>query len=34
MLKITSWYGRLGNNITQLKNVLHIALYCNYNIEI
>ena len=34
MLKITSWYGRLGNNITQLKNVLYIALYCNYNIEI
>ena len=34
MLKITSWYGRLGNNITQLKNVLYIALFCNYNIEI
>lgn len=34
MLRIISWYGRLGNNITQLKNVLYIALYCNYNIEI
>ena len=34
MLKIRSWYGRLGNNITQLKNVLYIGLYCNYNIEI
>jgi|UniRef100_A0A6C0ITG4 hypothetical protein len=34
MLKITSWFGRLGNNITQLKNILHIGIYYQYNIEI
>jgi hypothetical protein len=33
-LVIAYWYGRLGNNIIQLKNVLHIALYCNYNVII
>jgi hypothetical protein len=26
-IKINSWYGRLGNNIIQLKNVIQIALF-------
>lgn len=34
ILKISSWYGRLGNNILQVKNVISIALYYNYNIII
>ncbi len=34
MLKITNWFGRLGNNITQVKNALLIGLYYNYNIEL
>jgi hypothetical protein len=33
-LCITYWYGRLGNNIIQVKNALHIALYCGYNVVI
>lgn len=32
-LVISYWYGRLGNNINQVKNALHIALYGNYNIN-
>jgi hypothetical protein len=28
---IQEWYGRLGNNIIQVKNALHIALYYGYN---
>ena len=31
---ISYWYGRLGNNIIQVKNALHIALYSNYNVLI
>lgn len=31
-LHITKWYGRLGNNITQIRNCLHIAIYYKYNI--
>jgi len=31
-LKINGWYGRLGNNIIQLKNAIQIAIYYNYNI--
>lgn len=27
MIELKEWYGRLGNNIKQLQNVLHIALY-------
>jgi hypothetical protein len=27
-LCINGWYGRLGNNIIQVRNALHIALYC------
>lgn len=34
MIVIESWSGRLGNNIIQLKNVLHIALYNNHNVKI
>ena len=29
---IKEWYGRLGNNITQLLNAISIGLYYNYNI--
>lgn len=29
-LCINGWYGRLGNNIIQVKNALHIAFYCGY----
>ena len=28
------WYGRLGNNIIQLVNILHIALYYKYHIKL
>jgi hypothetical protein len=31
-LKIKNWYGRLGNNIEQVKNAIQIALYYNYNV--
>ena len=31
-LKIKNWYGRLGNNIEQVKNVIQIALHYNYNV--
>jgi hypothetical protein len=29
-LKINKWFGRLGNNIIQIKNAIQIALYYNY----
>ncbi len=29
---IQSWYGRLGNNILQVKNALHLAFYKQYNV--
>ena len=32
ILKISSWSGRLGNNLMQLRNCILIALYYNYNI--
>jgi hypothetical protein len=31
-LIINKFFGRLGNNITQIQNSLHIALFYNYNI--
>jgi hypothetical protein len=31
-IKINSWYGRLGNNIIQVINILHLALYYKYNV--
>jgi hypothetical protein len=34
LLKINSWFCRLGNNIIQLRNVLAIGIYYGYNIEI
>jgi hypothetical protein len=34
MIIINSWFGRLGNNIIQLKNALHIALELNHNVKI
>lgn len=34
MIKINSWYYRLGNNIIQLNNVLHIALYYKMKISL
>jgi len=34
MIILNEWFGRLGNNIIQLKNILHIAVYYNYNINI
>ena len=33
-LKLQGWYGRLGNNIIQVVNMLHIALFHKYNIEL
>ena len=33
-LCISNWYGRLGNNIIQVKNALHIAFYYGYNVII
>lgn len=33
-LCISYWYGRLGNNIIQVKNALHIAFYYGYNVII
>ena len=37
MIKIASWGNpremSLGNNIIQLKNIVHIAIYYNYNID-
>ena len=32
IIQIRKWYGRLGNNIHQLKNVIQIGIYYNYNI--
>jgi hypothetical protein len=31
-LKINSWFGRLGNNLIQLRNIISIAIYYDYNI--
>lgn len=31
--KIRSWFGRLGNNIVQLRNAILLGLYYNYNIS-
>ena len=33
ILKIQEWFGRLGNNISQLENVILVGLYYNYNIS-
>ena len=34
ILKINSWCGRLGNNIIQLRNIILVAIYYKFNIEI
>lgn len=34
LLKISKWNGRLGNNIYQLQNIISVALYYKYNIEL
>lgn len=34
ILKINKWFGRLGNNLIQMRNVILIALFYNYNIMI
>lgn len=34
MIIIEKWSGRLGNNIIQIKNALHLALYNNDNVKI
>lgn len=34
LIKIKSWFGRLGNNIIQVKNAIQFALQHGYNIEI
>lgn len=34
ILTLSKWYGRLGNNIIQIKNILHIALYYNCRVNI
>ena len=31
MIIITNWFGRLGNNIMQIINALHIAVHFNIN---
>lgn len=31
ILCIKGWYGRLGNNIIQIKHAIQIALYCGYD---
>ena len=33
-IEIRKWYERLGNNLVQLRNVLHIALENNYNVKL
>ena len=33
MIKVKDWVGRLGNNIIELINILHIAIYYNYRID-
>ena len=30
-LKISHWYGRMGNNVWQVKNALHVAISYGYN---
>ena len=32
IIKIREWFGRLGNNIMQVKNAIQIGLYYKYNI--
>ena len=34
MIIINAWYGRLGNNIKQLSNIIHIAIALKHNIKI
>ena len=34
IIKIDKWIGRLGNNIIQLINIIQIALYYKYEINI
>lgn len=34
LLKIESWFGRLGNNIIQLKNAISVGVYYGYNVVI
>lgn len=34
MIVIKKWYGRLGNNITQLENVIHMAIYYKTKIDL
>lgn len=34
IIVVNKWFCRLGNNIMQIKNILHIALYYNYGIQI
>tara|TARA_Y100000590_G_scaffold463197_1_gene629335 strand:- start:343 stop:1074 length:732 start_codon:yes stop_codon:yes gene_type:complete len=34
MIILKEWYGRLGNNIIQLSNIIHIAIAFKHNIKI
>lgn len=34
MIKITKWSGRLSNNLRQINNALHIALFYDYKLSI
>ena len=34
MIIINKWFGRLGNNIIQLSNIIDIAIAYNHNIQI
>ena len=34
MIILKRWYGRLGNNIIELSNAIHIAIAFKHNIKI
>jgi|TARA_B110000116_G_scaffold268454_1_gene282540 transcriptional regulator len=34
MIILNAWYGRLGNNIRQLSNIIDIAIAYKHNIKI
>ena len=33
MIIVNDWYGRLGNNIIQLANIIDLALFYKHNIN-
>lgn len=34
MINVSEWYGRLGNNLIQLQNVIKIALFFKYRVHL